>query len=452
MGESTAVDLARHLRRASARRRTRRRPGPATGRRPRPVVRGRRGRAAAARDRGPGGAPGGRAGSGRRVSAAMHDWFADPADAEALRELVDAGRRAGAPGRRPADAGDASGPLAGKTVVVSGVDRGLQPRGGRGRDPGRGRQARGLGLEEDGLPRRRARGRLQAPEGGGARASPCSTTDGFRRLLAGEQPDGAIMLAVRRAGMWPGRPTQGGANVPTWTTFPARRGRRDRRRLFERRGDAGPDRRPHRRPRRRGPGEPGPGERGPASEAPASPIAGGLLDKVAEGRQARGLDRPELRPAVRSRSRTAPSRASTSTSPPRSPSGSASPSSGAPQDWAIITAGGWSGRWDASVGSMTITTRAPEGPRLQRPVLLHARPDGGQHRVGHHDPRGHGRQDRLRRRGDHVPRLARGQDARLRHAVADHDAARRRQGHDPEDRRPVPAAVGRRAATTSRAS
>ena len=52
-------------------------------------------------------------------------------------------------------------------------------------------------------------------------------------------------------------------------------------------------------------------------------------------------------------------------------------------DWALITAGGWSGRWDASVGSMTVTSRPPEGPRLQRPVLLHAGPDDRQHRLRH---------------------------------------------------------------------
>ena len=44
--------------------------------------------------------------------------------------------------------------------------------------------------------------------------------------------------------------------------------------------------------------------------------------------------------------------------------------------WDIITAGSWAGRWDISVGSMTITDPAPGRPRLQPAVLLHAGPDG----------------------------------------------------------------------------
>ena len=83
-----------------------------------------------------------------------------------------AGRRRRGPGASgrcatPAET-DEAGPLAGRTVVVTRHARGLQPGGGRGRGPRGGRQARGLGLEEDGLPGGRARRRLQAAEGHGA--------------------------------------------------------------------------------------------------------------------------------------------------------------------------------------------------------------------------------------------------------------------------------------------
>ena len=51
-------------------------------------------------------------------------------------------------------------------------------------------------------------------------------------------------------------------------------------------------------------------------------------------------------------------------------------------------------------------------------------------------------EDCVRRRGDDLPRLARGQAARLRDAVADHHAAGRHQGHHAEDRRPSARSCG----------
>jgi len=93
----------------------------------------------------------------------------------------------------------------------------------------------------------------------------------------------------------------------------------------------------------------------PASQAPASPIAGGLLDKVLKA-----------------------GKLVVSTDPNYAPQSFQNPDGTfegfdidvateiakrlgvtvewATPDWAVITAGGWSGRWDASVGSMTITS------------------------------------------------------------------------------------------------
>ena len=93
----------------------------------------------------------------------------------------------------------------------------------------------------------------------------------------------------------------------------------------------------------------------PASEAPPSPIAGGLLDKVLKA-----------------------GKLVVSTDPNYAPQSAQKPDGTyegfdidvateiakrlgvtvdwATPDWAVITAGAWSGRWDASVGSMTITT------------------------------------------------------------------------------------------------
>ncbi len=39
--------------------------------------------------------------------------------------------------------------------------------------------------------------------------------------------------------------------------------------------------------------------------------------------------------------------------------------------WEVITAGHWNGRWDVSVGSMTVTPRAQRGTLLHPGLLLH---------------------------------------------------------------------------------
>ncbi len=79
--------------------------------------------------------------------------------------------------------------------------------------------------------------------------------------------------------------------------------------------------------------------------------------------------------------------------------------------WDTITAGSWGGRWDASVGSMTITVPRQAVLDFSPPVLLHPRPDGRHDRVRDHHPRRPCRQDGLRRVGDDLPGLARGQAA-----------------------------------------
>ena len=60
------------------------------------------------------------AGIGPSVSAAMHGWFTEEATRDALRELVDAGVGPERPVVRDAGETDEDGPLAGKTVVVTG--------------------------------------------------------------------------------------------------------------------------------------------------------------------------------------------------------------------------------------------------------------------------------------------------------------------------------------------
>jgi DNA ligase (NAD+) len=64
-------------------------------------------------------------GIGPSVSAAMQGWFEDPATADALRELVEAGVVPERPVVRDVVEGETSGPLAGRTVVVTGTLEGF---------------------------------------------------------------------------------------------------------------------------------------------------------------------------------------------------------------------------------------------------------------------------------------------------------------------------------------
>ena len=165
VGEQTAIDLATLAGRAGA---TRRLPAGRWRRRAGSLVRGRRGRAAPDRDGGAGHVhrgPGHRADRRRRA-----------------RPLVLRRRHAGRPararrGRGRARAADGPAGRRGREVGTARRQdargdrhaRGLQPTGGGGGDPGGRRQAGRVGLEEDGLPRRRRERRLEADEGAGAR-------------------------------------------------------------------------------------------------------------------------------------------------------------------------------------------------------------------------------------------------------------------------------------------
>ena len=96
-------------------------------------------------------------GIGPTVAAAVRAWFEDEATRDVLRELVEAGvvpERPGRPGRRRDRRGGSAGREDRGRHRLAG---GLQPRGGRGCGARGRRQARGLGLEEDGLPGGRAR-------------------------------------------------------------------------------------------------------------------------------------------------------------------------------------------------------------------------------------------------------------------------------------------------------
>ena len=86
--------------------------------------------------------------------------------AAVLEDLADAGVEPELPAPRAAAA--AAGPLAGKTRRRHRHARGLQPRGGRGGDPRRRRQARRLGVDEDRLPGGWRERRLEARQGPGA--------------------------------------------------------------------------------------------------------------------------------------------------------------------------------------------------------------------------------------------------------------------------------------------
>ena len=108
-------------------------------------------------------------GIGPLVAAAIGRYFADPATAGVLRELVRGRGRAGAAGRAAAGRGHRSRPAGRQVGRRDGHARGVRPPGGRGRDPGGRRQAGGLGVEEDRLRRRGRVGRLEARQGPGAR-------------------------------------------------------------------------------------------------------------------------------------------------------------------------------------------------------------------------------------------------------------------------------------------
>ena len=126
-------------------------------------------------------------GIGPSVSAAMHGWFSDEATRDALRELVEAGVVPERPVVRDAGETDEDGPLAGKTVVVTGsletysreeAEDAVRAAGGK--------PAGSVSKKTD---------YLVAGPGAGSKlqkATDLGVTvldeDGFRRLLAGDAP------------------------------------------------------------------------------------------------------------------------------------------------------------------------------------------------------------------------------------------------------------------------
>ena len=127
-------------------------------------------------------------GIGPSVSDAVHGWFADPATRDVLRELVDAGVVPERPVVREAAPGAADGPLAGRTVVVTGTIEGFKRE--EAEDAVRaagGKPAGSVSKKTD---------YVVAGPGAGSKLQkaaelgvPVLDADGFRRLLAGEPGD-----------------------------------------------------------------------------------------------------------------------------------------------------------------------------------------------------------------------------------------------------------------------
>jgi DNA ligase (NAD+) len=129
-------------------------------------------------------------GIGPSVSGAMQAWFSDPATADALRELVDAGVVPERPiVRDEAEATDA-GPLAGKTVVVTGSLEGFSREEAED-------AVRAAGGKPAGSVSKKTDYLVAGPGAGSKLAKatelgiPVLDEDGFRRLLAGEPPPDA---------------------------------------------------------------------------------------------------------------------------------------------------------------------------------------------------------------------------------------------------------------------
>jgi DNA ligase (NAD+) len=130
-------------------------------------------------------------GIGPTVAAALGRWFADDATRDVLRELVDVGIVPERPIVRPAGEGSA-GPLDGKTLVVTGTLEGFsRPEAEEAIRAARGKPAGSVSKKTD---------YLVAGENAGSKLAkaqelgvPILDEDGFRRVLAGDDPsaDGA---------------------------------------------------------------------------------------------------------------------------------------------------------------------------------------------------------------------------------------------------------------------
>jgi DNA ligase (NAD+) len=125
-------------------------------------------------------------GIGPSVSAAMAAWFTDPATADVLRELVEAGVVPERPVVREAVAGTDAGPLAGKTLVVTGTLEGFSREDAED-------AIRAAGGKPAGSVSKKTDYLVAGPGAGSKLAKaaelgvPVLDEDAFRRLLAGER-------------------------------------------------------------------------------------------------------------------------------------------------------------------------------------------------------------------------------------------------------------------------
>ncbi len=71
-------------------------------------------------------------------------------------------------------------------------------------------------------------------------------------------------------------------------------------------------------------------------------------------------------------------------------------------DFSVVEAGKWAGRFDISVGSVTITKQRLANLDFTEPYYFTPAQMSRHHGVRDHHPRGAGRQDGLRRRCDHL--------------------------------------------------
>ncbi len=129
-------------------------------------------------------------GIGPTVAAALGRWFADEATRDVLRELVEVGVVPERPAVRPAGGDAAPGPLDGRTLVVTGTLEGFSRQEAEEaiRAAG-GKPAGSISKKTD---------YLVAGENAGSKLSraqelgvPVLDEPGFRRVLAGEPPEGA---------------------------------------------------------------------------------------------------------------------------------------------------------------------------------------------------------------------------------------------------------------------
>ena len=126
-------------------------------------------------------------GIGPSVSAAMQGWFEDPATANALLELVGAGVVPERPVVRDVAEGDQAGPLAGRTVVVTGTLEGFSREEAED-------AVRAAGGKASGSVSKKTDYVVAGPGAGSKLAKaadlgiPVLDEDGFRRLLDGVPP------------------------------------------------------------------------------------------------------------------------------------------------------------------------------------------------------------------------------------------------------------------------